>query len=113
MPPSSRGQPSSPVTGGWMTLNSWRKPVHQITLATSSTVPSSSRGRPSTAPVVRLSTRWTPAASRSARLTRSSGVPSVRITGCSLRPMGVRVVRTWLATTRGSETSGGRAWCPA
>ena len=50
-----------------------RSPVHQITLATSSTRPSSSTGCPSRTPATRASVRSTPASSRCARLTRSSG----------------------------------------
>ena len=75
-PPHGRctGSPSSPKTGTSIQLKSSLKPVHQITLAASTTRPSSSTGSPFSTRTV-LGTRSTPAASRSFGLTRMSGAP--------------------------------------
>jgi hypothetical protein len=56
------GQPSSSITGRSIQLKSCVKPVHQITFATSRTVPSSSSGLPSRTPATRAVVRSMPAA---------------------------------------------------
>src|SRR5215207_7712375 len=87
-PRSWIGIPSSSNTGRSIHPKSDRKPVHQITVETSSARPLASSGRPSRTPTV-LGTCSTPAAARSFSLTRRSGSAFDTTAGRSLRPTGV------------------------
>ena len=75
MPRSCTGAPSSAKTGRSIQAKSGTNPVDQSTLATSSSRPSSSTGRPPRAPTVR-GTRRIPAAEKSFGLIRASGRPT-------------------------------------
>src|SRR6266545_2435530 len=99
-PRSSSGQPSAPNTGNRIQSKTCRKPVHHTTFATSTTRPPSSTGRPSRTPTTRSSTRSTPRAARSARLTLSIGPPWKRTSFIAFRPIGVRRVITCRPTNR-------------
>jgi len=78
---------SRPKTGRLIQENPGSNPVHQITLATSSTRPSCSTGKPSFTPTTR-GNRSIPACSRCFDLTRISGVPFCG-PPCTFRPIGV------------------------
>ena len=68
------GAPCSPTPGRSIQEKPGSNPVHQMTLATSRTRPSSSSGSPSRTPATRATGR-TPAAARSRDLTRTRGRP--------------------------------------
>ena len=74
-------------------------PVHQMTLATSRTRPSSRAGKPFRTWVV-LGSNSTPAAARSLRLVRTSGAPLAKNRGMALRPIGDARVSTWFPANR-------------
>ena len=92
-PRSCRSSPSSPKMGRSIHDRSWRKPVHQITFATSRTRPSSSTGFPPRTPTV-FGTRWTPPARICFGLTRTNMSPWDAYFLFALRPIGVRIVIT-------------------
>ena len=106
-PRSCIGSPSGSITGmSSHDIPAW-KPVHQITFATGSTVPSASTGCPSRTPTVRP-TRRTPAASS------ASALPDERAAllesdGRARRPIGVSTVITrWNTTRKRKGTIGAR-----
>jgi hypothetical protein len=102
MPRSCTGPPASARTRRSIQSKSGTHPVHQSTLATSRSRPSSSTGRPPRAPAV-LGTRSIPAAVMSLSLTRASGrprewPPPPMWNLCrTARLIGVFTVSTWVA----------------